>query len=87
MSRTIQRRRRTFFERRAADRIEIEVQIVGPIDVVAARVPLVKIDAPRLMTHINEATSWIIGKSIEFPDSCSMAQISIQSGRGAARAS
>ena len=37
---------------------------------------------PRLITQSSDGTSWIIGKSITLPDSCSIEQISIQSGRG-----
>src|SRR5207302_7929293 len=33
------------FEGRAGDRIEVEVEIVGPVHVVASRVPLVQVDA------------------------------------------
>ena len=37
---------------------------------------------PRLITHRSEARSRITGKSITFPDECSIAQVSIHSGRG-----
>ena len=37
---------------------------------------------PRLTTQSSDARSWIIGKSITFPDLCSIAQVSSQSGCG-----
>ena len=37
---------------------------------------------PRLITHRSAATSLMTGKSMTLPDACSMAQVSIQSGRG-----
>ena len=47
-SRTTKPVSRTRAERRALAGIEVEVQIVGPIDVVAARIPLVQVDAPEV---------------------------------------
>ena len=37
---------------------------------------------PRFTTQSSDATSCTIGKSITLPEPCSMAQVSIQAGRG-----
>src|SRR5262245_38155098 len=38
---------------------------------------------PRLITHISDGTSSMTGKSMTLPESCSMRQVRIHSGRGA----
>ena len=43
-----QRRLEDLLERRSRTRIEVEMKIIGPIDVVAARVPLVEVDASEI---------------------------------------
>ena len=69
-------------EFRARHRIEIEVQIIGPINVIAARVPLIEIDASEIDDPQQRSASCTMGKSMTLPEACSIAQVSIQAGRG-----
>ena len=70
-------------ERGARAGIEIEVQVVGPVDVVAARVPLVQVDAAEVDDPQQRGQSWIIGKSMTLPEPWSIAQVSNPSAAAA----
>ena len=68
----------------ALDGVEIEVQVVRAVGVVAARVPGVEVDAAEVHhPEQRERHPGSTGKSITLPDACSIAQVSIHSGRGA----